>query len=66
MTDQSLSLVSRGLLELGIDEHKEVVTVKSRLLHEQARLTVYRLGVLASTFDKEQVEIKEYGQVALR
>lgn len=51
------ALTSRGLLELGVDEHKEGVSVKKRLLHDQARLTVYRLGVLKHNLDTEVVEI---------
>ena len=53
-----LPLTSRGLLELGIDEHRGNVTVKRQRLHAQAKLTVYRLGVLDE--DGTEVEIKPH------
>ena len=59
--DISLAMTSRGLLELGIDEHKENVSVKKRRLHDQARLTVYRLGVFSEDLDSGEVEIVEHG-----
>ena len=62
----SVALTSRGLLELGIDEHREVVSVKKRRLHDQAKLAVYRLGVLAVNTTTSQVEIEEYGSIDLR
>jgi len=59
MSLPKLALTSRGLLEVGIDEHKENISVKKRLLFDQARLIVLRTGVLQQDFSKKEVRIND-------
>jgi hypothetical protein len=54
------ALNGRGLLELGIDEHKEGVTVKKRRLFDQALYGVYRRGVLNHNLDTDEVSIDDH------